>query len=105
MMMLRRLGEGAAGILGRQTDAAKLHKRTHRASETLRFAQGCRSGTPRGRLHKRTHRDASRYRTKVRKQTHFIRKIAGLFEHEWRATTGGEAPPSLTSWRPECHQP
>jgi hypothetical protein len=40
----------------------KLHKRTHQRFlegrmefETLRFAQGDRSGTPRGRLHKRTH--------------------------------------------------
>jgi len=38
-----------------ELDMLKLHKRTHRGIETLRSAQGDRSGTARGRLHKRTH--------------------------------------------------
>jgi hypothetical protein len=51
--------KGAAAVSRHRRMEAILHKRTHRRVETLRFAQGDRSGTPRGRLHKRTHRGAS----------------------------------------------
>src|SRR5579872_5167315 len=76
---------GAVVVSEEETHRVKLHKRTQRGIETLRFAQGDGSDTPRGRLHKRTHRRNADDLEKCKNKPIIMSKYAGFSMGRWRS--------------------